>query len=86
LILYEPAAGLNEGETDELEALLGRIPDTHGCGVVLIEHDMRLLMNLSHRVQVLAQGRTLAVGTPAQVRANQSVVDVYLGESHAPDS
>jgi branched-chain amino acid transport system ATP-binding protein len=85
LLLDEPAAGLNETETDQLEAFLRKVSETHQCGIVLIEHDMRLLMKLSHRIQVLAQGRTLAIGSPSEIRSNQEVIDVYLGGAHASD-
>jgi branched-chain amino acid transport system ATP-binding protein len=83
LLLDEPAAGLNETETDELTAIIAAIPERHGCGVLVVEHDMRLIMGLSHRIHVLAHGRTIAVGTPEQVRNDPVVVESYLGRHGA---
>lgn len=79
LLLDEPAAGLDDVETEALERLISQLPGQFGCGVLLIEHDMRLIMKACHRVQVLNNGRTLAVGTPAEVSANQDVRTAYLG-------
>jgi branched-chain amino acid transport system ATP-binding protein len=78
LLLDEPAAGCNAVETEELDALIHKIADD-GVGVVLVEHDMRLVMKISHRIHVLDQGRTLAEGTAAQVRENAAVIAAYLG-------
>ena len=78
LLLDEPAAGCNAVETSELEAIIrGIVRD--GVTVVLVEHDMRLVMNVSDRIHVLANGRTLAEGTAAEVRANPAVIEAYLG-------
>ena len=72
------AAARNAVETAELGAVIrGMIED--GITVVLVEHDMRLVMNISDRIHVLANGRTLAEGTAAEVRANPAVVEAYLG-------
>jgi branched-chain amino acid transport system ATP-binding protein len=78
LLLDEPAAGCNPIETQQLEGIIRQIAED-GVTVVLVEHDMRLVMNISDRIHVLANGRTLAEGTAAQVRANPAVVDAYLG-------
>ncbi|MGH7006514.1 MAG: ABC transporter ATP-binding protein, partial [Alphaproteobacteria bacterium] len=79
LLMDEPAAGLNEAETDHLrQAVLG-IRDMFGCGVLVIEHNMKLIMGLCDRVQVLEHGRTLAAGTPGDVAANAEVRRAYLG-------
>jgi len=78
LLLDEPAAGCNPVETAELENIIRGIVGT-GVTVVLVEHDMRLVMNISHRIHVLANGRTLAEGTAAEVRTNPAVIDAYLG-------
>jgi branched-chain amino acid transport system ATP-binding protein len=87
LLLDEPAAGLNEVEADALVAALGAVRDDFGCGLMVIEHDMRVIMTLCERVQVLDYGRTLAVGAPAEVRQNDAVLTAYLGHrresSHA---
>jgi branched-chain amino acid transport system ATP-binding protein len=78
LLLDEPAAGCNAVETEQIDRLIrGLIED--GITVVLVEHDMRLVMNISDRIHVLAGGRTLTEGTPAEVRANPAVIEAYLG-------
>ncbi len=78
LLLDEPAAGCNPVETQEIDRVIRSIAKD-GVTVVLVEHDMRLVMNISDRVHVLASGRTLAEGTPQQVRSNPAVVEAYLG-------
>jgi branched-chain amino acid transport system ATP-binding protein len=78
LLLDEPAAGCNPVETREIDAVIRSIVKA-GVTVVLVEHDMRLVMNVSDRIHVLANGRTLAEGTAAQVRANPAVIEAYLG-------
>jgi branched-chain amino acid transport system ATP-binding protein len=78
LLLDEPAAGCNAVETAEIEAIIRRLA-RDGITIVLVEHDMRLVMNISDRVHVLANGRTLAEGTAADVRANPAVIEAYLG-------
>ncbi len=78
LLLDEPAAGCNPVETKELSRVIRSIAD-QGITVVLVEHDMRLVMNVSDRIHVLANGRTLAEGTAAEVRASPEVVEAYLG-------
>ena len=78
LLLDEPAAGCNPTETEELERLIRSIAD-EGVTVVLVEHDMRLVMNISDRIHVLADGKTLAEGSAAEVRNNPSVIAAYLG-------
>lgn len=81
LFLDEPAAGLNEEESDALHGLLTTVPERYGVGLVVVEHDMRLMMNLCARLHVLNYGRTIAEGTPAEVRADREVVSAYLGSS-----
>lgn len=78
LLLDEPAAGCNPIETQEIDRVIRSIVKD-GITVVLVEHDMRLVMNISDRVHVLAQGRTLTEGTPEQVRSDASVIQAYLG-------
>ncbi|MCF8475773.1 MAG: ABC transporter ATP-binding protein [Pseudolabrys sp.] len=78
LLLDEPAAGCNPVETQELDRVIRLIVED-GVTVVLVEHDMRLVMNVSDRVHVLASGRTLAEGTPEQVRSDAAVIEAYLG-------
>lgn len=79
LLLDEPAAGLNEAEGDELVALLVGLRDRFALGLLVIEHDMRLIMALCERIQVLDHGKTIAVGTPAEIRRDQTVRTAYLG-------
>jgi branched-chain amino acid transport system ATP-binding protein len=78
LLLDEPAAGCNAVETKELEDVIRAIAKD-GVTVVLVEHDMKLVMNVSDRIHVLANGRTLAEGTGAEVRSNPLVIEAYLG-------
>jgi branched-chain amino acid transport system ATP-binding protein len=78
LLLDEPAAGCNPVETQDIDRVIRSIAKD-GVTVVLVEHDMRLVMNISDRVHVLANGRTLAEGTPEQVRSNTDVIEAYLG-------
>lgn len=79
LILDEPAAGLDERESAELRESVAEIRSSEGCGVLLIEHDMSLVMALCDTIQVLDFGRTIALGEPAQIRTDQRVIDAYLG-------
>ena len=85
LLLDEPAAGCNAVETAGIAAVFRRLSGD-GITVVLVEHDMRLVMNVSDRIHVLANGRTLAEGTAAQVRANPAVVAAYLGVRGAQET
>jgi branched-chain amino acid transport system ATP-binding protein len=85
ILLDEPAAGCNAVETAEIEAIIRGLT-RDGITVVLVEHDMRLVMNVSDRVYVLANGRTLAAGTAAQVRADPAVIETYLGTGGAQEA
>ncbi|MEK0084862.1 ABC transporter ATP-binding protein [Benzoatithermus flavus] len=85
LLLDEPAAGCNPAETGEIEALIREIA-RRGVTVVLVEHDMRLVMRLSHRIHVLNHGRTLAEGAPAEIRLNPAVIEAYLGHHGAKEA
>ncbi len=82
LLLDEPAAGCNTAEADDLDALIQKIAAS-GVTVVLVEHNMKLVMKISSRIHVLDQGRTLAEGKAAEVRANEAVVAAYLGTAEA---
>jgi branched-chain amino acid transport system permease protein len=81
LLLDEPAAGLNEAECEQLVEILRGVLVDFGCGILLIEHDMSIVMPLCSRVQVLDDGRTLRLGTPDEVQADRAVVESYLGSS-----
>jgi branched-chain amino acid transport system ATP-binding protein len=78
LLLDEPAAGCNAVETQEIDGVIRRIAAS-GTAVVLVEHDMHLVMNISDRIHVLEGGRTLAEGTAAEIRESPAVIAAYLG-------
>ena len=80
LLLDEPAAGLNDTETEELRVMLEKLRAS-GYAILLVEHDMKLVMRVCPRILVLNFGKLIGAGTPAEVRANQEVVDAYLGTS-----
>jgi branched-chain amino acid transport system ATP-binding protein len=79
LLLDEPAAGLNEQESDALVESLTLIRDDFSCALMVIEHDMRVIMSLCERIQVLDHGKTISIGTPAEVRRDPAVLTAYLG-------
>jgi branched-chain amino acid transport system ATP-binding protein len=81
VLLDEPAAGLPEAEVPDFTTVLREVRDVHGAGVLLIDHNMALIMEVCDRIHVLDQGRTLAEGTPDEIRANLDVAAAYLGES-----
>ncbi len=84
IFLDEPAAGLNASETAAVIELVRKVAAT-GVTVVLVEHDMKMVMNLSERILVLDYGKKLAEGTAEEVRANPDVIAAYLG-AHAPEA
>ncbi|WP_439579153.1 ABC transporter ATP-binding protein [Elioraea sp.] len=80
LLADEPCAGLNPAETDAMMAALGRIRD-RGMTIWLVEHDMRAVMATCDRILVIAAGRAIAAGAPAEVAVNPEVVTAYLGDA-----
>ncbi len=81
VLLDEPAAGLPEAEVPAFASVVRSVRDDHGAGVLLIDHNMALVMEICERIVVLDQGTTLAEGTPAEIRANLGVAAAYLGEA-----
>lgn len=79
LLLDEPAAGMNPQETEEITRLFRRIREEMGITILLIEHDMRVVMNISENICVMDYGEKIAEGTPAEIRSNTSVIEAYLG-------
>jgi branched-chain amino acid transport system ATP-binding protein len=81
VLLDEPAAGLPEAEVPDFAAVIRSVRDAHGAGVLLIDHNMALVMDVCDRIQVLDHGSTLAEGTPREIRGNLDVAAAYLGET-----
>ncbi|HEL1760897.1 TPA: ABC transporter ATP-binding protein [Streptococcus suis] len=79
LFLDEPAAGMNPQETAELTQLIRKIKEEFGITIILIEHDMSLVMEVTERIYVLEYGRLIAHGTPEEIRSNKRVIEAYLG-------
>ena len=83
LLLDEPMAGMNAEEKEDMARFILDVNELSGVTTVLIEHDMGVVMDISHRVSVLDFGRCIATGTPDEVSGDEAVVKAYLGESHA---
>ena len=79
LLLDEPTAGMNPSEAEGMMALIAGLVGPHVRSILLIEHNMRVVMSISHRVSVLDYGEKIAEGTPDEVRRNTRVIEAYLG-------
>jgi branched-chain amino acid transport system ATP-binding protein len=86
VLLDEPAAGLPEAEVPEFIEVVRSVRDEHRVGVLLIDHNMALVMGVCDRIHVLDQGRTLAAGTPQEIRGDLDVAAAYLGETAVDES
>lgn len=81
LLLDEPAAGMNPNETIELSHMIKEIKDEFNLSILLIEHDVRFVMNLCDKIQVLNYGKLIAEGSPEEIKENPEVITAYLGRS-----
>jgi branched-chain amino acid transport system ATP-binding protein len=79
VLLDEPCAGVNPSLVSGISKLLKRLNAKHAGSFVVIEHNMDFVMDLCHRIMVMVEGKILAIGTPAEIRANKAVLDAYLG-------
>jgi ABC-type branched-subunit amino acid transport system ATPase component len=80
LLLDEPAAGMNESESEELRGSIERIRNERECGILVVDHDLRLIMRLCDSIYVLNEGKVISHGTPGEVRSDPAVIAAYIGE------
>jgi len=80
LLLDEPAAGMNPQESADLMRLIRRIRDEFSVSILLVEHNMKVVMGVCERIQVLVHGESIAIGTPGEIRGDQRVIEAYLGK------
>lgn len=80
LLLDEPTAGLNPRETDDIVGLVRRVWDELHISIIIVEHNMRVIMNMSQRIVVMNKGTVLAEGSPQQIQSDEQVIRIYLGE------
>jgi ABC-type branched-subunit amino acid transport system ATPase component len=83
LLVDEPVAGLNDSESEEIAHVIRRLARDRGVAVLVIEHDMSFVMSLCDRVVVMDAGRTVAAGTPEEVRQDRAAIAAYLGEEES---
>ena len=86
LLLDEPAAGMNLEETEDMARFITDIRRELGIGILLVDHDMRLVMDLADKILAIDFGRPIAVGTPREIQENRDVVRAYLGQEHGVDT
>lgn len=86
LLLDEPAAGLSEPESEELVRSIRIFRDDYGCGILIIEHDMQVIMGVCERIHVLDYGKSIKEGTPEEIRTDEAVLAAYLGPQGGVDA
>lgn len=86
LLLDEPAAGMNPAETQELMTVLDRIRKKHRLGLLVVEHDLKLIMRLCDIVVVLNKGQQIAIGTPTEIQSNPAVIEAYIGRRRTSET